>query len=117
MMIRKNFRYRLEPNKNQGNAFAQFAGSYRFVYNWALARSIEEYEATDKRLSYADLCRELTLLKKNPETGWLSKIHSQVLQQAIKDLDCAFQHFFRRLKNKEKPGFPKFKKKGIKNAL
>lgn len=56
-------------------------------------------------------------LKKTPETSWLKETHSQILQQALKDLDKAFQHFFRRLKGKEKPGFPKFKKKGDKDSF
>jgi putative transposase len=30
-----------------------------------------------------------------------------------KDLDRAFVNFFRRVKNKEKPGYPRFKKKGL----
>jgi transposase len=36
-------------------------------------------------------------------------------QEALRDLDKAFQNFFRRVKNGEKPGFPKFKsrKRGI----
>lgn len=36
-------------------------------------------------------------------------------QEALRDLDKAFQHFFRRVKKGEKPGFPRFKsrKRGI----
>lgn len=53
------------------------------------------------------------MLKKQPETVWLNEIHSQVLQQGLKDLDRAFQNFFRRVKKGEKPGFSRFKKKGM----
>jgi len=39
-------------------------------------------------------------------------------QEALRDLDRAFKNFFRRLKNgDEKVGFPKFKKKGIKDSF
>ncbi|HSW86891.1 MAG TPA: transposase, partial [Rhabdochlamydiaceae bacterium] len=45
-------------------------------------------------------------------TSWLKEIHSQVLQQALDDLNQAFSHFFRRVKNKETPGYPRFRCKG-----
>ena len=51
----------------------------------------------------------MTLLKKS--LSWLSDVDSTALQSSIRDLDTAFQNFFRRVKNGEKPGHPKFKKK------
>jgi putative transposase len=42
---------------------------------------------------------------------------SQVLQQSLKDLDSAYRHFFLRVKKGEKPGFPRFKKKGLKDSF
>jgi putative transposase len=51
------------------------------------------------------------------ETAWLGEIHSQVLQQSLKDLDSAYRHFFLRVKKGEKPGFPRFKKKGLKDSF
>ncbi len=87
------------------------------MYNKGLALSIETYEHKKKRLSYPDLCKELTKLKKSPDTVWLSEPHSQALQQSLKDLDSAFKHFFRRRKAGKKPGFPKFKKRGIKDSF
>ncbi len=53
-----------------------------------------------------------TLLNKNSSPGW-RKSQKTVPQQAIKNLDKAFKNFFRRVKAGEKPGYPKFKKKGI----
>ncbi|MGH7890246.1 MAG: RNA-guided endonuclease InsQ/TnpB family protein, partial [Thermodesulfobacteriota bacterium] len=47
----------------------------------------------------------------------LKDIHSQVLQQSLKDLDSAFKHFFRRAKQKEKPGYPRFKKRGVRDSF
>ena len=62
--------------------------------------------------TYTDIANKLPYLKRSAETVWLKEIHSQVLQQALKNLESAFKHFLRRLQNKEKPGFPRFKKKG-----
>lgn len=56
-------------------------------------------------------------MKKAEETSWLGEVHSQVLQQALKDLDAAYQHFFRWVMAGDVPGFPRFKKKGQKDAF
>lgn len=110
MQIRKSFKFILEPSTKQRHLLAQCAGSCRFVFNWALALSIQNYEKTQKSLSYGKLCRQLTELKSKFE--WLSESHSQTLQQSIKNLITAYTNFFRRVKKGENPGFPKFKKKG-----
>ncbi|HEY9854457.1 MAG TPA: transposase [Stenomitos sp.] len=117
MMIWKTFRYRLEPTGEQRQLFARFAGSCRFVFNHALAARITAYEQEGKTLSFAEQCKTLTGMKKAEGTVWLSEVHSQVLQQALKDLDAAYEHFFRRVKKGETPGFPRFKKKGVKDSF
>lgn len=106
------YRYRLMPSTEQEALLKQFAGARRFIWNWALARKQQYYRATGKTLSFDRLCKELTLLKHQPETAWLRQIDSQLLQQALRDLECAFQHFFRRVRQGEKrKGFPKSKAK------
>lgn len=48
----------------------------------------------------------LTSLKKEEETLWLKDVNSQSNQQALKNLETAFNRFF-----KKKSGFPRFKSK------
>lgn len=118
MLVDKTFRFRLDPNAEQRKQFARFAGSCRFVFNHGLAARKSSYETQKKQLSYIDQCKTLTALKKCEQTAWLGEVHSQVLQQALKDLDAAYKHFFRRLKaGEEAPGSPRFKKKGQKDAF
>ncbi len=117
MIFQKTFRYRLEPTRDQGQMFARFAGCCRYVFNLALAARKLAYEQAGKTLSFVDQCRVLTEWKKAEGTSWLAAVHSQVLQQALKDLDAAYQHFFRRVKQGETPGFPRFKKKGVKDSF
>jgi putative transposase len=74
---------------------------------------IDEYEATGKSPGYYELHRRLNGLKKT-ELSWMYEVSKTIPQEALRDLDRAFQNFFRRLKNKdgkggEKPGFPRFK--------
>jgi len=56
-----------------------------------------------------DCSADLTALKK--ELVWLKEVDAIALQSALKDLDFAYQNFFRRVKHGEKPGFPRFKSK------
>lgn len=117
MLVTKTFRFRLEPSPTQRTWFARYAGCCRFVFNRGLAARQLSYEVEGKTPSYAEQCEWLRELKADSATAWLSEIHSQVLQQSLKDLDQAYQRFFRRLKAGEAPGFPKFKKKGRKDSF
>ena len=108
--IQLTYRYRLNPTVAQETLLNQFAGARRWVWNWALDRKMAHYRQTGTTLSYHDLAGELTQLKQQPETAWLREMDSQSLQQALRDLDSAYQHFFRRVKRGEKhKGFPRFK--------
>ena len=111
-MTQTTYRYRLNPTAEQERKLNQFAGACRFIWNWALGCKRDSFEQTGKTLSYNDLSAELTRLKQQPATSWLREMHAQSLQQALRDLDSAYQHFFRRARNGDKKkGFPKFKSK------
>lgn len=112
MILRRAFKYRLVPSKAKIVKFQQFSGARRWTFNHGLEKRQKAYAEQKVTLSYFEQNNELVFLKEQPETNWLSEIHSQVLQQALKDLDHSYQHFFRRVKQGEKPGHPKFKKKG-----
>jgi putative transposase len=104
------YRYRLNPTVEHVNLLNQFAGARRFVWNWALGRKRAHYQQTGTSLAYNDLAAELTRLKQQPATAWLREMDSQSLQQALRDLERAYQHFFRRVRKGDKAkGFPKFK--------
>ncbi|MFA5352694.1 MAG: transposase [Thermodesulfovibrionales bacterium] len=107
MKRQQAYKFELQPNGQQQRDMRRFAGSCRFVYNKALAFQTERYAAGEKKLTYAGLCEELTKWKRQPDTTWLSDAPSQVLQQALKDLERAFKNFF-----EKRAEFPVFKKKG-----
>lgn len=116
MILRKGYRFRLLPTQIQLISFVNFAGACRYIFNYGLDRRKKAYEE-GKSLRYFDQNKELTHFKGEDETSWLREIHSQILQQALKDLDQAFKHFFRRVKLGQKPGFPRFKAKGIHDSF
>lgn len=117
MIIRKAFFYRLKPKKSQLFQLANFAGACRYIYNKGLEERKKAYEEESLSLRYFDQNRNLTKLKREEKTHWLKEIHSQVLQQALKDLDQSFQNFFRRVKQKQTPGYPRFRCKGIRDSF
>ncbi len=108
--ILKAYKYRIYPNKQQTELINKTIGCCRFVYNHYLAQRIELYKTEQKSMTYNVCANDLTNLKK--QYKWLRDVDSISLQQSLKDLDLAYQNFFRRVKNGEKEvGFPKFKSK------
>ena len=106
----KAYKYRIYPNKQQEILINKNIGCVRFVFNHYLAERINSYKEEQKSLSYNDNAKNLTQLKK--EYIWLKEVESTSLQQTLKDLDKAYQNFFRRVKQGgDKVGFPKFKSK------
>src|SRR5438876_9231920 len=81
-----------------------------------LRRKQQAYKAGQKTPSAIDLHRELNALKKT-DIPWAYEVSKCAFQEALRDLDNAYQHFFRRMKLKKqgklkgKVGFPKFKKR------
>ena len=108
--ILRAYKYRLYPNKKQQELINKTIGCCRFVYNYYLNKKIELYKVEQKSMTYNACANDLKLLKKEKE--WLKEVDSISLQQSLKDLDVAYQNFFRRIKNGDKQvGFPKFKSK------
>jgi len=113
------YRTPLDPNHALRTRLLKHAGAKRWAYNWGLRRKIEDYERSGKSPGAPELHRELNRLKKAEasEGGvpWMYEVSKCAPQEALRDLDRAFQNFFRRAKNGEKPGFPRYKskKKGI----
>ena len=105
MILRKAFQFKLKPNGANIKAFARFCGCARFVYNQGIEWNNEQRKLNSEfRFSYVALANLLPQWKQ--EWPWLAQCHSQVLQQALKDLERAFINFFEGRAN-----FPKFHKK------
>ena len=102
--MEKSYKYRIYPNKRQKEIIAKTFGCCRFVYNKYLAERIKRYENKKESYTYNECSRDLTQLKK--ELEWLKEVDATALQSSLKDLDNAYQKFF-----KEHTGYPKFKSK------
>lgn len=101
---------RLYPNDAQKQLLSQHFGSARVAYNVMLRKSINTHQAGEK-ISVYELKKLLPVMKQTDEFGWMKEIDSTALQNAVINLDKAYKHFFRRVKNGEKAGYPRFKSK------
>lgn len=106
------YKFQLRPKAGQENFMRRFSGCCRFLWNKALALEKDAYEADGKRLGYHALAGKLKDWKKQEETAFLAEAHSQILQQALKDLDRAYKNFFAK-----RADLPRFKKKGVHEAF
>ncbi len=103
-MASRAYRFRLYPNREQTQQLARTFGCSRYVYNWALRRRSDEYHRAGASLSFAQLSRDLTALKKDGETEWLGEVSAVVLQQSLRNLDTSFTNFFQ-----GRARYPRFK--------
>jgi putative transposase len=104
--IRKTFKYKLMPTPKQEQAMAFVVRRCRERCNAALQERKEAWEKCGMSVTLAGQSAQLPEVKEmRPE---YRTIHSQVLQDLLTRLDRAFQAFFRRVKNGETPGYPRF---------
>jgi putative transposase len=106
MIVRKGFRFRLYPDQEQETLLAIQFGNKRYIYNWGIDQSRGRYPG------YTALANQLPDMKRSVEYSWLKATHSQVLQQALMDLDEAYQNFF-----DKRAGYPRFKGKRAKQSI
>ncbi|WP_417273492.1 RNA-guided endonuclease InsQ/TnpB family protein [Celeribacter halophilus] len=108
-MIQRGYRYKLKPTPAQERLFAQCAGVCRLIYNLALEQRRDHWRAfkrqTGSSISYPSQARELTELR--AEYDWIATVSQTCQQQALRDLDRAYQNWFKGIAS-----YPSPRKKG-----
>lgn len=104
-MIRKAFKFRSYPDSEQQDKLAIQFGCSRFVYNHYRAVREEYYHETKTGLTYNDCATDLAERLKE-DRPWLKEADSQVIQQALMDLEKAYKNFF-----EGSADYPNFKRK------
>lgn len=108
----------LRPTADQADYLNRACGSRRHCYNQLL----DHFQKPDVKWSKAAAYQHFIHVIR-PAFPWYNEVSSRVTRNAIDDLDNAFKHYFRRIREKkpanphaatfrEKYGFPVFKKKG-----
>jgi putative transposase len=105
----RTYKYRLYPTRKQQETLQWTLDRIRELYNAALQERREMYKYTGKGTTYNAQANQLPEIKEMREE--YKNIHSQVLQETLRRVDKAFQAFFRRVKAREKSGYPRFASK------
>src|SRR5215467_4690898 len=115
-MVKRGYKAELDLNDEQVTLARKHCGAARWAYNYGLRRKQEAYKAGLPTPYATELHREINALKKT-EIPWAYEVSKCAFQEALRDLDDAFKHFFRKValkkqgKWKGKCGYPKFKSK------
>ncbi len=106
--IARGYRYKLAPTPEQSAIFRHFAGVCRLVYNLGLEQ--RSTWGRKHRIGFAGQSRDLTRLR--AEFEWVRSVYVSCQQQALRDLDLAFQNFFA-----GRASFPRPRKRGINDSF
>ena len=112
MVLQKAFKFRIALTGFQYSTARRTAGCRRYVYNRALALQMAQRAAGGGYIRYQDMAQRMAAWKKEVSSPWLSDAPAQALQQALMDLERAFQNFFA-----GRTKYPAFKKKGRGDAF
>ena len=111
---------RLKPTPEQEILFWKSAGVARWAYNYFLSeneRAWQEYlangETGEKSVSEGKVRKYINHVLKKTTHTWLSEVGSNVMKQAVKDANTAYQAYFKGIsekpcyksKRKSKPSF------------
>src|SRR5947208_16660538 len=105
LTVFRGYKTELDPNRDQIALFTKCSGAARWTYNWGLQRKIETYRETGKTLTRFDLEKELARRKRS-DSPWLAQVSSRAPGEAVKDLETAFQRFFRGRQESRRYVFP-----------
>ncbi len=100
----KAIKIRIYPSDEQKQFINKQLGCCRVVYNSCLAYRRDKYEKEGISITSSQSINYIVELKKERE--WLKEVHSKVLQQSVRDMNKAYDNFF-----KLHTGYPKFKSK------
>ena len=101
----------LRPTQQQADYLDRACGSRRHAFNQLLAHFNQDGVKWSKKVAN-EKYKELRL-----EFPWYAEVSQRVTRNTVDDLHNAFSHFFRRVKNGEKAGYPKFKKRGLHDSF
>lgn len=105
-ILRKTYKFKLKPTPTQERVLDGIVWACRRLYNTALEQRITLYRQRGVSLSAYTQMAELPDFRATfPE---YAAIHSQVLQDVLARIERAYQAFFRRIREGQTPGFPRF---------
>ena len=111
----RTFKYRLLPTRHQVEILECHLALCCELYNAALQERRDAWRLNRKTVSFKSQSAQLPKIK--AERPDVNEVYSQVLQDVLHRIDKAYSAFFRRVKRKEKPGFPRFRSRARYDSL
>jgi putative transposase len=115
LKVIRNYKFRLYPNKEQERKLLRWLETCRRIYNTALAQRKEAWEKEKRSVTRTE--QQVWLKEAKKDNDYFKEVHSQVAQEVLFRVERAFAGFFRRVRNGETPGYPRFKGKGRYKSL
>jgi putative transposase len=109
MNLLRSYNFRLYPTTLQEESLGQMFATLRELYNAALQERRDAWKMNRKSITFYDQTNQLKHIREERED--LNKFSSQAAQQILRRVDKTFRSFFRRIKQGQKPGYPRFKSK------
>src|SRR5512145_2684250 len=108
MLVRKAFRYRVYPTREQETRLLAWKGALRFLWNLALEqRKMALARPRDERVIRTSFYQINELTDLRAELQWLADVPRNVAAQLLVELDKAWQRCFKRLARA-----PRWKRRG-----
>ncbi len=100
----KGYTIRIYPTKDQEELLKKHIGCCRFIWNQMIEVQKTRYQNDEKYLNHFGMIKLIPLIKKEYE--WLNEVSNHSLQLICKDVNIAYQRFFKKISN-----YPRFKSK------
>lgn len=100
----KGYTIRIYPTKDQEELLRKHIGCCRFIWNHMIEVQKTRYQNDEKYLNHFGMIKLIPLIKKEYE--WLNEVSNHSLQLICKDVNTAYQRFFKKISN-----YPRFKTK------
>ena len=104
MILNRAIKMRIYPDDEQRHKIDVTLGHCRYIYNKMLERNQKVYKRRGEHLNYYAMQNLLPAMKKY--LPWLAEADSQALKYACRQVNNAFERFF-----KKQTGYPKFHSK------
>src|SRR6266568_1843562 len=103
----KSYKYRIDASKATAEKLQWVLDRARELYNAALAERKEAWRMAGKSIGYYEQKRDVVEIKEQIRPEY-QDVASHVLQDVVLRVKKAYDNFFRRVKNGETPGYPRF---------
>ena len=97
MLAQRGYKFELLLNNKERTTLLKGAGIARFTWNWGLAERLHLYKEQKGTDRYTDAMKQHKLLNRLKKTKfpWMYDVSKCIPQEALRDLEQAFQKFYR----------------------